>query len=234
MTGPVELGDIGVTADAGTSDTTDPGPGPDLDVETSADPIEMTAALDEPATTVEPDDVLSAGSLATELGEPQAGGGELTVALDEIAELSIGLGEPERIRIRRILQFPTAARALAGLLVQAGLIDADRIGSETPTDLQQALPFIRVFRVAGGSDLVNDYAQIDLDVFAATSVAGEQLAENIRQYLSLPAPPYLGGALIDRIECLTAAAERPWADVRIRRYGATYRVVSRRQPALTA
>lgn len=234
MTGPVELGDIGVTAEPGLSDpVTDPDPGVDPGVDAGPESVELPTGLDEPAAAAEPDE-LTAGNLPAGLGEPEAGGGDLAVFPDEITALAVECGQAERIRIRRVLQFPVAARALAGLLVDAGLIEPDRIGSETPTDLQYALPFVRVFRVAGGSDLVNDYAQVDLDVFADTSIAGEQLAENIRQYLSLPAPPYSGGALIDRIECLTAAAERPWADIRIRRYGATYRVVTRRQPAITA
>lgn len=150
-----------------------------------------------------------------------------------IGDLQITIDpDPPQATVTVARQFPNQPRAVAVLLTTAGIVPAGQIGSETPADLQSRLPFVRVVRIAGGSDLLNDYAQVDLDVFAGTSRAGQGLSEQIREYLSEPAPAYAAGALIDRIECLTAAIELPWADVRIRRYGATYRVVSRRQPAL--
>ncbi|MET0701724.1 MAG: hypothetical protein ABWY93_18895 [Mycobacterium sp.] len=189
--------------------------------------------LDTDSGTGNPDAAFSEPGLGDLHLDAEAGEPELAApAVPDPVQLDLELsGVDMSVVFRPGLQFILPARALAAMIIDAGLIIAGHIGSETPADLQSRLPYIRVLRVAGGSDLVNDYAQVDLEVFAATSLAGEQLAESIRQYLTLPAPPYTPRYLIDRIECLSGAAELPWADTRLRRYGATYRVVSRRQPA---
>ncbi len=127
-----------------------------------------------------------------------------------------------------LTRFPDAARTLAALLIDAGLIAAGHAGSNTPADLLGSLPFIRVLRQGGDSDRVNDYATCTLEVFAATSTAGEQLAEQVRQYLTQTPPPPIGGVLLDRVDCQSGPSEQPWNDSRVRRFGATYRVVSRR------
>jgi hypothetical protein len=128
-----------------------------------------------------------------------------------------------------VRRFPNVPRLLASLLTTAAIVPAGRVGTETPATLDTQLPFIRVRRVGGNSDQVNDYPTVDVDVFHSTAVNGESLAELVRQYLTtpgLPAVPLRG--VIDRVECMTGPQELPWADTRVRRFGATYRITCRR------
>lgn len=128
-----------------------------------------------------------------------------------------------------VRRFPNVPRLLAALLSSAGLIATGRIGSDTPPMLDTQLPFIRVRRVGGGSNHVHDISTVDVEVFHDTAVNGESLAELVRQYLTtpgLPAVPLRG--VIDRVEVQTGPQELPWADTRVRRFGATYRITCRR------
>ncbi|MFI7608785.1 hypothetical protein ACIBTV_27245 [Micromonospora sp. NPDC049366] len=128
-------------------------------------------------------------------------------------------------------RFPDVQRALAALLEPlAG--GAGHTGAQTPENLQQVLPFIRVYRRGGSSDRFNDYASVEVDVFAATyggDSGAEALSERVRQFLT-GQPHAIGPVVLDRITCTSAPAERPWAPD-VRRIGATYQVVSRRYAA---
>lgn len=96
------------------------------------------------------------------------------------------------------------------------------VGTETPSDLQDRLPFGRVRRIGGVDDQFTDSARVIVDVFAATYAAGSALAEAVRQRLrSAPAP-------LDRVLTLTGPAELPWEDPGTRRWSATYRLDLRR------
>lgn len=124
------------------------------------------------------------------------------------------------------LRFPDVQRVLVdGLVVLTG---ADRTAIETPADLADRLPFVRVLRVGGHSDRLNDVAVVDVDVFAATYTDGEQLAEQIRQYLVGPPPPI---GVLDRVDCEIAPRELPWGDGQVRRWNATFHITSRRRLA---
>lgn len=123
-------------------------------------------------------------------------------------------------------RFPDVQRALVTIL--GPLVDG-RAGAETPSDLESRMPFIRVIRTGGPSDRVNDYATVEVDCFAGTYTAAELLAEQVRQLLTGP-PLRAGAAILDRISCESAPTELPWAPG-VRRFGATYVVVSRRYTA---
>ncbi len=103
-----------------------------------------------------------------------------------------------------------------------------RTAIETPPDLEERLPFVRIRRSGGSSDRLNDVATVDIDVFAGTYTAGELLAEQIREYLVGPPPPL---AAVDRVVCEAAPRELPWGqpDGPVRRWGATYQLISRRR-----
>jgi hypothetical protein len=124
------------------------------------------------------------------------------------------------------MRFPDIEDALVVLLEPlAG--GEDHTGTETPANLQDVLPFIRVVRTGGFSDQVNDYATVDIDTFDATYRTGvKPLAERVRQFLT-GQTHRVGGVVLDRITCPNAPAELPWAPG-MRRMGATYTVVSRR------
>jgi hypothetical protein len=122
-----------------------------------------------------------------------------------------------------ILRFPDVQRLLVDDLVAAEL--AEHAGVETPADFTGKLPFIRVLRIGGGSDRLNDSAAVDVDVFHTTYSAGELLAEQIRQYLCGPPPPI---PLLDRCVCELAPRELPWGDGTVRRWHTSYQIVARR------
>lgn len=124
-------------------------------------------------------------------------------------------------------RFPDVQVLLVRHLEQ--LLGAGHTGIETPADLAGGLPFARIRRIGGLSDRLQDFASVDIDVFAGGYAATELLAEQIRQDLVGPPPPL---PLLDRITCETAPRELPWGDgSTIRRFGATYAVVARRYTA---
>lgn len=123
------------------------------------------------------------------------------------------------------LRFPDVQRVLvAGLEEFAG---AGHTGIETPTDLNNLLPFVRIARTGGGSGRNSDVARFEIDVFAGTYLAAEQLAERIRQWLCGPPP---GPFELDRVDCLIGPRELPWDDDGlVRRWGAEYEALTRRR-----
>lgn len=122
-------------------------------------------------------------------------------------------------------RFPDVQRLLVvGLETVVG---AGRVAVQTPDDMEQHLPFVRVMRIGGGRSPITDVSTVDVDVFAATYVAAEALAEEITDWLCGPPP---GPPLLDYVECVNAPRELPWADgVRVRRWGATFQVETRRR-----
>jgi hypothetical protein len=120
------------------------------------------------------------------------------------------------------LRFPDIQRVLVEHLAQFG-----NTAIETPQNLNERLPFVRIVRTGGGSGLISDGARFEVDVFAGTYLAAEQLAEQIRQYLCGPPP---GPHALDRVECLTGPRELPWDDDGlVRRWSAEYGAVTRRR-----
>ncbi len=125
-----------------------------------------------------------------------------------------------------VRRFPDMNIVFRNLIAQ--LVGSDtNVGPETPDDLVSREWFIRAHRIDGGSDEVNDYPVMEVDVFAPTYAVGEPLAERVRQWLTRRRV----SPLIDRVECPNGPIELPWGDGRMRRFGATYDVVARRIPA---
>ncbi len=124
---------------------------------------------------------------------------------------------------RRWPDMTTVFRDLIGTLV-GGVVN---VGAETPEDLATRPWFIRAHRIDGGSDQVNDFPLMEVDVFAPTYATGEPLAEQVRQWLTRRRP----SPVVDRIDCLTGPRELPWGDGTMRRWGATYEAVARRVAA---
>lgn len=103
----------------------------------------------------------------------------------------------------------------------------DRVNTETPDDFTGLLPFIRAYRFGGSTSTFNDFADVQVDVFAALRSQGLPLARSIRDALIGPPPPVAG---FDRVDCGGSPVELPWSDDKqVRRWGATYRIVCRRR-----
>lgn len=122
------------------------------------------------------------------------------------------------------VRFPDVQRVLVEALATFPSVTAT--GVETPADWNGQLPFVRVLRVGGQSGRLNDSPVVDVDVFAETYTAAEDLAEGLRQYLVGPPPPIV---LFDRTDCEVGPREIPWGDGTVRRFNATYRITSRRR-----
>lgn len=103
------------------------------------------------------------------------------------------------------------------------------VDTETPADLENVLPFVRVGRVAGTDDRFTDRAIMDVEVFAGTRQAAYDLSEAIRTWL-LAAPHRVGGVgIIDKAFTEVGPRSLPWDNENVRRRGATYRISTRRR-----
>lgn len=123
------------------------------------------------------------------------------------------------------LRFPDVQRVLVAALEE--LVGAGRVAIETPTDLASRLPFVRVVRTGGSAGRVSAIPSVDVDVFAGSYLAAEQLAEQVREFLVGPPP---GPVLLDRVDCTIFPRELPWDDDGlVRRFGAEFDVTVRRR-----
>ncbi|PSJ29557.1 hypothetical protein B7P34_06730 [Streptosporangium nondiastaticum] len=101
-----------------------------------------------------------------------------------------------------------------------------RVCTDTPADLDHAVPLLRLQRIGGGDDGFRlDLAVVDLDAFAVTRAGAADLATRARTALLADLP---GSALPDVVftsaATVAAPAWRPWASQAVTRIGATYAV----------
>ncbi|GAA1064671.1 hypothetical protein [Streptomyces asiaticus] len=95
--------------------------------------------------------------------------------------------------------------------------------AETPGDLVERLPVVRVQRVGGLGERFTDHPRVDVDVFAATADEARALSNTIRDALIFLRGP-VNGAVIRSVRCDSGPSSRPWANETIHRRGATYTV----------
>ena len=105
--------------------------------------------------------------------------------------------------------------------------DLATVGTTTPADLIQQLPFVRVLRFGGSDDRFTDSPRIDIDVFESTRPLAFTLAETIRARL-LSFPHVINGVVIDKATTLVGPQEVPWSDPNVRHLTASYTVALRR------
>lgn len=131
-------------------------------------------------------------------------------------------------------RFPDAETAVQDIV--AHLVGGtEHVGSETPPDLQQRLPFVRVTRYGGGDDGVTDTAEVDVDVYGTRRTPTFKLAEAIREVL-LAAPHVLhtpdGPVVCDSVATITGPFQPPGGDDdTVRRFTASYSARFRRAPS---
>ncbi|MFJ3588577.1 hypothetical protein ACIQUY_04715 [Streptomyces sp. NPDC090231] len=95
--------------------------------------------------------------------------------------------------------------------------------SETPADLEDQLPVIRVERIGGLDDRFSLHPRVAVDVFAATADEARTLATSVRDALVFLSGP-VNGAVIRSVRCDAGPTRQPWANEAIHRRGATYTV----------
>lgn len=119
--------------------------------------------------------------------------------------------------------FPDTEAAVLELLADF----AEQLGTVTPADLQDVVPYIRVQRYGGGDDHITDAARVDVDVFAANRAAAWTLSATVHQRM-LSFPHVLSNCVIDYVATDIGPRELPWGDPEVRRFTASYQVSARR------
>lgn len=95
--------------------------------------------------------------------------------------------------------------------------------AETPADLEERLPVVRVERIGGGDARFRGHPRVAVDVFAATADEARTLSNAIRDALLFLRGP-VNGAVISGIRCDAGPSRQPWANESVHRRGATYTV----------
>ena len=95
--------------------------------------------------------------------------------------------------------------------------------AETPADLEDSLPMIRVERGGGSDGRFSLHPRVYVDVFAATADEARDLAGRVRDALVMLRGT-VPGAVIREVECTSGPSRQPWANEAIHRRGATYTV----------
>lgn len=95
--------------------------------------------------------------------------------------------------------------------------------AETPPDLEERLPAIRVERIGGADQRFGQHPRVAVDVFATTADEARMLANGVRDALLLLSGP-VGEAIIRSVRCDSGPSRQPWANDAIHRRGATYTV----------
>ncbi|GAA0976087.1 DUF3168 domain-containing protein [Nocardiopsis tropica] len=113
-------------------------------------------------------------------------------------------------------------------LLADALADLAETGSETPDDLQDRLPFIRITRIGGSDDRRTDTSRADVDCFGRTRKQAWELARAVQQRLISGPTRVPGVGLIDRARTELGPRRAPHPDQTLCRVLATYRVSARR------
>lgn len=106
-------------------------------------------------------------------------------------------------------------------------IEDVRASTETPADLDERLPWLRVKRVAGPYDGFRlDRPAVDIEAFAQTGAEASALALQIQQLMHDEfARATVGGAVISEVTTLSGPHETPYGNPNLRRYEASYSLV---------
>lgn len=109
-----------------------------------------------------------------------------------------------------------------------------RFALDTPADLANAAPLVQLQTIGGPSN--DDFsglvaATVSVDSFATDYAASSALAWQIDDGLHRALPGVtVDGVTFSRVRTLTIPGRRPWDDIAVRRYGATYQMTLYRQP----
>lgn len=95
--------------------------------------------------------------------------------------------------------------------------------AETPDDLEQILPVIRIERGGGADEMFSGHPRVFVDVFGRTADEARTLANSLRDALLALRGP-VNGAVIRHVRCDSGPSRQPWANPAVHRRGATYTV----------
>lgn len=95
--------------------------------------------------------------------------------------------------------------------------------AETPPDLENRLPVVRVGRVGGADERFSQHPRVTVDVFTATADEARTLANSVRDALVFLSGP-VNGAVVRGVRCDSGPMRTPWENPDIYRRSATYTV----------
>ncbi|MFB7823881.1 hypothetical protein [Streptomyces hydrogenans] len=107
-----------------------------------------------------------------------------------------------------------------------GTVLSVEYGAETPPDLEERIPFVRVERVGGADDRFRQHPRVAVDVFAATADEARAVSSAARDAL-IALRGEVRGAVVSDVRCDAGPSRQPWANPEIHRRGATYTVTLR-------
>ena len=125
------------------------------------------------------------------------------------------------------MRWPEPEKVIRRLLIESGYLET-QVGTSTPGDLEDNLPYIRIGMVRGSDDSVTDRTLVDVEYFDDTRTKASVGAEDLREtILDFQGKQDSLGYLVDRVR---THARPVWVDYRnpkIQRYVATYQVDTR-------
>lgn len=107
-----------------------------------------------------------------------------------------------------------------------------RAVTETPAELADVVPVVQIVRIGGPSDddiPTFEMPTVSIDSYGAGRAAASQLAAAVDNAIRVALPNTLhtvGGAstVVTKTQTITGPSWRPYDDITIRRFGATYRL----------
>lgn len=103
-----------------------------------------------------------------------------------------------------------------------------RFALNTPADLADVAPLVQLQTIGGPSNDSNPgliAATVSVDCFAVDYAAASALAWTVDSGLRRALPgTTVSGVTFGAVRTLTIPGRRPWDDINVRRYGATYQI----------
>lgn len=126
--------------------------------------------------------------------------------------------------VRPFVDAELAIVTLLGDMVAEGSIDI-----ESPANVQDIVPFIRVERIGGPSTQLSDSPRIAIDIFGAvgTRPATSTLAFAVQARLRSYPHVIAGVGVIDRVDTDISPNQVPWNNDAVILYTASYKVTVR-------
>ncbi|MGI5247771.1 hypothetical protein [Dactylosporangium sp. CA-139066] len=126
--------------------------------------------------------------------------------------------------------YVTAFALLKAFLAEVAVADQagwlKNVHRRPPGNLASSVPLLTVARFGGTDDTITiDRPTVQVDVFASTEDSAEQLGEDVRAALRTRLPRHVhGGAVVGRVETLSAPQLVPWSAASVYRTSARYRL----------
>lgn len=102
-----------------------------------------------------------------------------------------------------------------------------RVVTDLPANLDTQVPLLQIQRVGGTDPRPGlDFVGLDVDAYGPDRATAVSYAEDARYALRFELPgTQIEGAVFTRVDTTEAPALRPYDNTKLRRFGATYRLI---------